>query len=190
MPVALPAIVGTLIPNLVSTGCLGTDVPKLCSGIGGGLVRWVPIVKVSTVDAGTAGAGSNVPTPVVAPQPLLLTNLLTAMASMGLLGIFVPSFVAGLSNGLSVAFLAMLVKTTHPGVGTGAGVGKYVPPPATPMMISGFASAGIVGDSAVRLATAIGMALTTTFASLVVPVAIVGSASPSPASGTGAGSIV
>jgi hypothetical protein len=190
MPVALPAIVGALAPNFASVGILGVDVPKLCAGIANGLVQWVPTVQVVTVDAGVAGVGSNVPTPVVAPQPLLLANLMTGMAGQGLVGIFVPLFVQGLSTGLMTAFLQMLVKTNHPVVGIGTGVGKYVAPPSGPAMIAGLTSAGVIGISAFRLGLAIGVGLDVTFASLVVPVVIVGSGSPVSTGGAGLGNIV
>ncbi len=190
MPVTTPGIFGAVYPNLVSVGVLGSDGPKLARGIANGLVRWIPQVRVSTTDAGSAGVGSNVPLPLIIPAPLLYPALAAGMAAQGLLGIFVPVYLVGLSNGLSLAFTQMLVKTTHPGVGTGAGVAKFSAPPAASSMRQGFFEAGLKGESFTKKATAVAMGLDIVFASLVLPVIIVGSASPSPGTGVGSGSIM
>jgi hypothetical protein len=57
-------------------------------------------------------------------------------------------------------------------------------------MVAGFKSVGMVGLYTDRKALALGMALDTTFATLVEPVAIVGSASPTAGSGVGTGKIL
>jgi hypothetical protein len=190
MPVSSPGIFRVLFPNLISVGMLGSETPKLARGIANGITRWIPQVKVSTTDVGSAGSGSNIPLPVTVANPILLANLTAGMSAFGLLGVLVPIYLVGLSNGLSSAFLQMLIKTTHAGVGTGAGVAKFSAPPARTSMINGFSSAGLKGDAAVKKASAVAQGLDVTFASLVLPVAIVGSVSPSPATGVGTGSIV
>lgn len=190
MPVTTPGITSALYPNLISVGLLGYDTPKLARGIANGVAQWISLVKVNTTDAGSAGTGSNIPLPLTVANPILLANLISGMASQGLSGVFVPPYLLGLTNGLCTAFLQMFIKTTHTGVGTGAGVAKFTAPPARTSMVNGFASAGLKGDSAVRKASAIAQGLDLTFASLVLPVAIVGTASPSAATGVGTGSIV
>jgi hypothetical protein len=190
MPVTTPGITNALLPNLISVGLLGTEVPKLARGIANGVAQWVPQIRVNTTDAGSAGSGSNIPLPVTVANPILLANLTSGMSVQGLLGVFVPPYLLGLTNGLCAAFLQMAIKTTHVGVGSGAGVAKFTAPPARTSMINGFNSAGLKGDSAARKASAIAQGLDLTFASLLLPVAIVGSASPSPGTGVGTGSIV
>ena len=190
MPVAPPAIIGAIVPSLFSAAIVGQDVPKYASGVASGLVQWVPLVKVSTTDTGSAGVGSNVPLPVTVVQPVLYANLITGMTSQGLVGPFMPLFCLGLANGLVASFAQMLVKTTHPSVGTGGGVARFNAPPAALSVIRGFTSVGMIGPSAVQKATALGIALDRTFASLVLPVVIVGSASPVGAAGVGFGNIV
>ena len=190
MPVTSPGIFGVLYPNLLSVGLLGSDTPKLARGIANGLTRWVPQIRVSTTDAGSAGSGTNIPLSVVVANPILLANLISGMSSQGLLGVFVPPYLVGLTNGLVSAFLQMLIKTTHTGVGTGAGIAKFTAPPARTSMINGFFSAGLRGEYAVRKASAIAQGLDLTFGSLLLPVSIVGSASPYPATGVGSGSVV
>lgn len=190
MPVTIPGIVGAVSPNLLAVALIGTDVPKLSLGVANGTANWVSQITVQTVDAGTAGAGSGGPLPVVVPTPLLQGAMTAGFSSNGLLGIFSPLLITGLTNGLVLAFAQMLIKTTHAGVGTGSGVATFRAPPASVAMVAGFKSAGMVGDATERMANAVGLALDTTFASLVIPVPIVGSASPVGASGTGVGKII
>jgi hypothetical protein len=190
MPIALPALTGTITTNLVATALIGMDTPKLASGVATGLVLWVPQVSVSTTDVGSAGAGIGIPVPWAIPQPLLLGLLSVNIPSAAFVGLFTPSLILGLANGLSLSFLQMLISTTHPTVGSGSGVAKFSSPPAAGPMNAGFASAGLTGDASARLATAIGVSLDSAIASFIVPVAIAGSASPAPSSGVGSGKII
>ncbi len=190
MPIALPALSGTITTNLFSVALIGTDTPRLGTGVANGLVYWVPQVTVTTVDAGSGGVGTSVPLPWVVPQPLLLTLLTANIPPAGFTGLFTPSLILGLANGLSLAFLQMLISTTHPTVGVGTGIARFTAPPAATSMVSGFASAGLVGEASPRLATAIGVSLDAAIASLVIPVVIAGAGSPTAATGTGTGKII
>jgi hypothetical protein len=190
MPVTSAGIIGVLVPNLVATSLIGTGVPTYANAVAQGLVTWIPQVTVQTQDVGTGGSGKNVPLPLLVPQPLLIVNITSGMSSQELLGVMAPLLILGLSNGLALAFLQMLVNTTHVGVGTGAGVATFRAPPATPSMIRGFKSAGMKGPATERKAAALGQALDQTFASLLLPVVIVGSVTPSAATGRGSGKII
>jgi hypothetical protein len=190
MPATVPGFLGVLIPNLVSTGMIGTGLPKYARGVALGLQQWVPQVKITTIDTGTAGAGKNVPLPIIVPQPILYTNLIAGMVSQKLTGVFMPSFIAGLANGLVLCFTQTLISTTHPSVGVGGGVAKFSAVPAAQSMISGFAQAGMVGDQAVKKAKALATGLDRTFAILIMPVVIAGPPSPFPSAGSGFGSLI
>lgn len=190
MPVAPPGIIGVLVPNMIATGNIGTGVAQLATGIANGLVQWVPTVVVQTVDTGTLGVGKNVPTPIIVPQPLIYGNVLAGMASKGLLGIFAPLLALGIANGLVLAFLQMLINTTHAGVGVGAGVARFQAPPAEGAMIAGFKQAGMKGQATEMKALALAQALNLTFAVLVLPVVIAGPPSPLPGGGVGVGNII
>ena len=190
MPVTVPGIQGALIPNLAAVAVAGVGVPQYTNGVAQGLANWVRTITVSTVDTGTAGAGKNAPLPLSVPLPLLVTNITSGMASQGLLGTLAPIFITGLSTGLSVAFLQMVLSTVHPGVGTGAGIATFRAPSAVSFMVSGFKSAGMNGPATERKAVALGRAFDITFASLIVPVAIVGPSSPTGSTGKGTGKIV
>lgn len=190
MPISVPQVMGTLIPNLTATAMIGVGVPKFARGLGNGLSRWTPTITISTTDAGTAGAGKGAPMPVLIQQPLLYANLVAGMTSQGLIGVLMPAFVLGLSNGLVAVYLQTLTNTAHVGVGVGAGVARFQPPPAFPFIQAGFVSAGMSGVAHVKLARAISRGLETTFKALVQAQPIVGPPTPTGASGRGFGTII
>jgi hypothetical protein len=182
---------GFLTPNLISTGNIGTGMPKLSLGISIGVCQFLTAqAKVMTVDAGTLGVGTGL-IPLIVPNPLLLNSLLSAIASANLMGVMAPKFIAGLAQGLTSGWLALaILRTNHPGIGVGTGVARVVGPTSVPAMIAGFAAVSMVGNGPVRMARAIGTALDMTFASFVqVGVPIVGSASPTGGSGVGFGTV-
>lgn len=188
MPLTQPGIIAAVVPNLVATLHLGTGVPKLAAGIANGIMAWAPKVRATTVDTGTLGLGRGTALLVV-PPTVLVPALTAGFASQGILGVFSPLTITGLSNGLSLAFAQGQILTKHPSVGTGAGIVKLAPPPATPDMISGFASVSMSGDGSRKIATAIGIALTTVFSALVLPTVIAGAGSTTAGGGVGFGGI-
>lgn len=190
MPITPAGVTGIILPNLTAATLIGTGTPQLASGVGSGVSQWTPQIIVQTIDAGSLGVGSGGPLPVVIPPPSMLGAMTAAFASFGLLGVSAPLLITGLSNGLVQAYLQGLIKTTHPGIGVGAATATFRAPPAGPVMITGFKSAGMKGQATEQLALAVGQALDTVFASLVIPVPIVGSASPTGGSGTGVGNII
>lgn len=179
----------TLIPNLVSTAMLGVGVPRFARGLGIGLSTWTPTITISTTDAGTVGTGKGVPVPILIAQPVLYTNLLAGMKAQGLIGVLAPAFILGLSNGLVALYLQGFTNTVHLGVGNGAGVATFQPPPAFPAIRAGFNAVGMTGDVGARLARALSQGLERTFRGLALPQPIVGPAAPFAGSGRGFGSI-
>jgi hypothetical protein len=169
---------------------LGVGVPKLARGIGLGLSTWTPTISISTTDVGTAGVGKGVPVPIVIVQPVLYANLLVGMRNQKLLGVLAPAFIMGLTNGLIALYAQGFTNTVHAGVGTGAGVATFRPPPAFPQIQAGFASVGMTNDTNTKFARALSHGLETTFRGLVLPQPIVGSASPVATTGRGFGSIL
>ena len=189
MPITPFGVQGVLTPALMATGMLGLSVPKFALGIGIGVSKWVKSVPVSTIDSGSLGVGSG-QLPLAVPQPLLLANITAAMASMGLIGPMAVLKALGLATGLAGAFPMGIIKTTHPGIGTGIGLAKFGTSPAAPLIIAGLAEVGMVGAGVVRIGTAIGTGINMSFAALVLPVPIVGSASPSGGAGVGYGTVI
>lgn len=181
---------GVIAPNLLAVGMVGTDSPRIALGVANGLQQWIPLVQVTTTDTGSLGVGTNVPLPLPIPQPVLFAALMGTVPAAGIVGVMMPLFVTGLSNGMSLAFLQMLVTTTHPVIGSGTGVAKFLAPSCAGPMIAGFTAAGLVGEAMPRLAGAIGLALDSVFASLAIPIVIVGTASPTGGAGTGTGKIL
>lgn len=190
MPVTIPGMMGVLIPNLVSSGMIGTGVPKYAQAIATGLSIWVPQVKILTVDTGTLGVGLGVPVPLIVPVPVLYANLVSSMIAQGLAGPLMPALMAGLATGLASSFGQMVTQTNHPTVGLGGGVATFRATPATPSMLLGFSSVGMSGSGPTKKARALGSALDRIFASLIMPVGIVGPPSIAPSGGAGFGNIV
>jgi len=189
MPLVPPALTATITTGLISGGMLGTSVPQLASGIGMGLSMWAQQQTVTTVDAGVLGVGVGI-APFIIPPPLMIVNLLAAFASNGLLGPMAPLEATGLANGIALGMAQGVLQTQHPTVGTGAGVGRIVGPPAFSSLMQGFGSVGIKGQGATQKANAISMALMMTLQSLVFPIPIVGSGSPASSGGVGTGKIL
>ncbi len=189
MPLTTSGAAGILTSNLVASVMLGTRVPQLSRGVAIGLTKWSPLIKASTKDVGTAGSGKSAPSPLVVPNPLVYSSMIAGMASQGFTGVRMPTYSLGLTNGLVATFLTAVVNTTHPSVGAGTGVAKFSAPSATTSMILGFQEAGMQGDGPIKMAKAVARALDLIFASLIVPIVIVGPSSPNPGSGSGFGGI-
>lgn len=190
MPLTPVGLAGILVPSLVASAMIGTAVPQFALGVATGTTLYLQAATVETVDVGTAGAGVG-SLPLLVPQPLLLTSILSGMSAAGTLGQMAPLLAVGLANGLSTGLLQALIVTTHPSVGVGTGVVRIVGAgSAVPQMIAGFASAGMTGTGATKEATAIGIGLDLTFGVFTIVTPIAGAAAPSPSSGVGFGKIV
>lgn len=190
MPISPPQVAAALIPSLAGVTMVGTGVPKFVQGFGIGLTTWTPTITIRTTDAGTAGAGKGVPVPISLAPPTLFTNLLAGMVSQGLTGVQSPAFVQGITQGLVTLYLQAFTNTVHAGVGVGAGVATFSPPPASSPITTGFAAVGMTGEGALKLARALAQGLENTFKVLLLPQPIVGPPSPVGASGSGFGSII
>lgn len=189
MPLSPPTLAGVIALNLVGTGHIGVAVPQFASGVASGILFWFTGgLKVATVDTGQLGTGLGA-IPLIVPQPVLLGFLTTNFAAQAMLGVFAPLTILGLANGISTGLLPGLVTTTHPVIGAGAGVCTFKGAPCTPFMIQGFATAGMVGLGATKMAAAIGISLDETFNALVLPTPIAGPAGPITGGGTGFGQI-
>lgn len=190
MPLTSANGTAAIAAGLASVTMTGTEVTTYARGIATGISNWLSAIRVTTVDVGTTGVGNNVPLPVVIPSPVLYSNLIAGFAAQALTGTSVPSLCLGLSTGISGAFAQALIVTQHPTVGVGTGVAKFVFSTSIPFLLGGFAQAGMKGTAYVTNATAIGIGLDLTLASLTYPIAIVGASSPYAGAGIGSGSIV
>jgi len=191
MPLNAPTLTPILVANLLATGNLGQSIPQYAQGVANGVcLHLTSRAKVLTVDTGILGVGTGV-APFLLPQPLLLTSLLTGFTAGRMLGILAPLLATGLANGLAMGFVSLgLVRTNHPGVGTGAGVARLQTSSSVQSMIDGFRQAGMRGDGPEKKARAIGYGLDIAFAGFLMPITIVGSVSTSGGAGIGSGSIV
>jgi hypothetical protein len=189
MALTIPGAQAAFMGGLSGASIVGASSPSFALGISIGLVTWVATVSVETADVGTAGAGAGT-TVLVVPAPTLLTALQEAFPAAGLVGAMAPALATGLSNGFATAFPQANVITTHPTVGTGSGVAKFIAPPAITAMQEGLASQGMTNTGALQIAGAISTALTAVFSVFTIPVVIVGPSSSDPSTGVGTGKIV
>ncbi len=189
MPLVTPALTGTITTSLLSSGMIGTATPKFASGVSLGLTTWAHQLVVNTVDVGVVGVGKGF-LPFLIPTPMLLTALLVSYAANGQLGVMAPLEATGLATGISLGLAQGALVTTHPTVGTGAGVARISGPPAFSSLMQGFSSVGITGSGASAKANAISSALMVVLQTLVLPIPIVGPGSITPSSGSGSGNIL
>jgi hypothetical protein len=189
MPLTPAGATGIIAAGLVSSGQLGTGVPKLASAIATGVDVWIHALPVLTTDVGAIGVGTG-EIPLVVPNPLLLSNLSTSFVGQGILGVMAPNFILGLTNGLVLAFLQALVITAHPGVGDGTAIVRFGSTSAVPPLLAAFAANGMTNTGSIKMATAIGIGLSTTFTALTLVSPIVGAGGPYPSSGVGFGNVV
>lgn len=188
MPLTPLNVAAAITPALAAAGGAGQGAPQFANGLAIGICMWVPQITVSTVDTGTLGVGAG-SAPLLVGSETLGLNMLAGFASFNMIGTMGPTIATGLANGLALAFGQGLVVTTHPSVGVGSAVAKFFAPPAAPVLVAGFAAAALNGQSLTQLAGAIGQALDVTFASLVMPIPVVGAASPTAGGGSGVGKI-
>lgn len=189
MPLTPVSVAAIMLPNLAAASFIGVGTPKLARAIGIGLSTWTPKISISTIDAGTGGAGKGVPVPILLASPVVQANLYAGFTGQKILGLLAPLFITGLTNGLTQTYLTALTNTVHVGVGVGSGVATFKAPPAFGDLKIGFNAVGATGDGATKFCRALAQALESTFSTLVLPQPIVGPPSPSAASGRGSGSI-
>jgi hypothetical protein len=190
MPLTPVGLTAALVPSLLASGIIGTAMPQLALGVANGVTLAIQAAVVESVDVGTLGVGETV-LPFLVPPPLILSSMFAGFAAQQLVGTAAPSMIAGLSTGLGIGFPQGLITITHAGVGTGAGVARVIiSGSAVPFMLTGFASAGMSGQGAIKQASAIGIALDIIFGAYTIPVPIVGAPSILPGAGAGIGKIV
>lgn len=187
MPITPATTVPILLGALASNGNLGLGTPKVAQGLGQGYCQWISQIKVTSQAAGTLGVGIGV-LPLFLPVPLLNTAFSISFVATKIYGPMSPSFIAGIAMGLSVSTMTGIVTVKHPTVGVGAGVLRFVAPPAEPVFKAAFESEGVPGG--VQLSKAVGGALDAIFAALTFPVAIAGTPNIIPGAGPGDGKIL
>lgn len=194
MAILSPAVAAILRGTLSGNSIFGISSTQLALGIANGFSQYVlstPVV--TTADVGSLGAGAGVGFGLTVPLPQFVAALQATMTANGINGPMRTPLVNAVTQGLSQALLAAQIVTTHAGtaVGTGTVVGiATFPATSVPLMITGFAGAGIVGVSSAGLATAIAQAVDQILPSAKGQVVIAGPSSPLPGGGAGIGKIL
>lgn len=181
----LKTVSDAMMPGLKGVGLNGQLTQQMAQVIATGLTEWVQRIVVQTTDQGFGGKSKCVRTTLAVRVSTLFLNLLLADGAGSIFGGASARMTRGTAIGLAAAFSKMRINTHHPSVGSGTGRATFRAPPAGPFMIRGLTALGLADKG-----KSIGLGLDRTFASLVVPVAIVGAAEPYPGAGAGTGSII
>ncbi len=188
MPLNIITMASSLTTSLIGSGMLGIETPKLAFGISIGLFEWTKTLTVQGTAVGTAGVGLAEGSFLIPPS-ILLPNLLVALPVNSIFGIMMPSLAVGLSTGTSLALAPGVITIPHLSVGSGGGVAKAFPTPATPFLISGLKSVGMKGKGPENVSSALSAALQVALVATPFPIKIVGPPTPAPSSGPSFGSI-
>lgn len=187
---------GTLTPivisNLASVGMLGSSASQLAAGLANGLSIYATTsIIFQSVDIGTLGSGVGSGVGILVP-PAITASMVGSFAANGMLGVMSSPLATGIAQAFMQSFALATISTFSPTVGVGTGTGVCVPNPGASIGIfaAAFASAGMLGISALQLATAVATGLDSILPSSTGAVVITGSPSNSPSSSTGLGKLL
>lgn len=196
MALVATGLQGMLIGQFAASGILGPNSAQLANALAQGIcLNILATAQVTTIDAGTAGAGVGA-SKVVGINPGALTPMMIGQfAAQGMLGSMSAALATAISNGFCTWFLASnQTQTVHSGVGAGVGQGTVVglSPSGMANMIKGMMAAnGLLGTQSPKLADAIANAIVPHIMSMgTVVTPIIGPPSPSGSSGTGTGKVL
>lgn len=189
------ALESALLGQFVTNGIRGSYTPQLAKAISLGISTYfLAANKILTVDAGVIAGGRGVSTVLGINAGALTPLLIGTMAQNGLLGTFQPNLAIAISTAFATWFASNQTITTHPAVGTGAGVGKVialVPSGMESALIGFMAAQGILGTYQPKLSKAIAAAVVPHILTAgLVFVPISGSSSIIPGGGSGIGTVV
>jgi len=181
--------------QLSSSGLLGSNAISVAQACAKGYVQFMTtIVKVTTVDVGTAGAGSGAGKIVGALGPAFASACSGQAAANGLLGQSGAATCSaiGLACGNHTSALGQTT-SSHVGVGAGFGNGVLIgslPTAFFGLLMAEASSAGLLGTSVSNLFNAIANGIAPLVPTAVVPTPIAGPPSIVPAAGSGFGSVL
>lgn len=193
MPLTPTITTGIFLSNLLSNGLIGIHTPSLASAVANGLEIYATSgLQVTSIDAGTLGAGVGLGLGIIVPTPVFVSSLTASFIAAGIIGTSSPSLVAGLSSSFSMSLQQAIISTTNVGVGVGTGIVKLIPNPAVSFQswTAGFTAAGLVGPDVVRMVTAISSGFDAAILAGFGQVVIAGPPSIAPGVGTGTGKLL
>jgi hypothetical protein len=190
MPITPPGLQGLLMPLVTAAGIKGTSASSLVSAISIAVTTWMQTLVVQTNDVGLLGVGVGTGKAIVTPPALV--GPLVGAAAASLKGTAMVPLMTAIGNGVA-SFVAsqVMVQTTHPGIGVGAGIGTLKipgPAPLQGLLSAQFSAVKIMGTSMPSLAQAIATGLATGMATAIITVAITGTPIvPPPVTGSSVG---
>lgn len=193
MALTIPLVQGLMQASLGGNGIIGISAPQMALALATGFVNYAvgPLVATS-VDVGTAGAGTGLSPTVILAAPAVTGPLTGTLAAAGINGIARVSLANAIGLAVSQALVSAQVSTVNTGVGVGTGKVTLVPNPAASAaaMTAAFAGLGLVGISAPGMAVAVAQGIDAGLPSALAIVVIVGPPSTVSASGAGLGKVI
>ena len=191
MPVAPPVVTAAILA--AGPALKGPSFVRLAAGIGIGVVSWTAIpgnVVYTGVTTGTLGAGAVLGKVVIPPVPLPVVG---SLAGAGMLGFTAPQIGTAVGVGIATSYTATATYVGASVGAIGADVSKITfanPATLIPLLVAGFASQGMVGPTALRMAGALGPGIAGLFMLGAGTGVATGAGSPSFGVGTSISTIV
>jgi hypothetical protein len=193
----LPTVAPALTASIIAAGptLKGPSFFKVAAAVGQGVSAWLltgPAATVMTGSSnGTAGAGAVNGKIFVAP---VIPAMTAAFASNGMVGPTAAKLATAITMGLANNINATgTYKGFAAGVGAGADICKVTAANAAtlvPILVGSFASKGMVGPSAIKLANAIALGTCAVLMTGTGTGAVTGPTGPAPSTGVSTCSIL
>ncbi len=196
MPLAGPVFTSLLMQQFSSVGFKGSKLMQMCAAIGNGVANYL---LSSAIYQGTGvgiivGAGVGIGRVNGIVGPVVGTNIMSMMTSMGFKGTKISQLSMAIGNAFANFIKMGIITSTCTGMAVGTGVGKLivVGPVMGTNIASMFASVGFKGAKIQQFAMAIGIGICNSITSTgIVQTTIVGGGyPPSPSSGADIGKII
>lgn len=187
---------GMIMMGMTAAGALGKEAQKIAQVVAVSFVKFLKSnVTVKTVDVGSAGPVGKGTGVVIAAPPLYGSLCAMGMAQNGLQGVYSIPIATAIGLACGTHILTAQVQSTHQPVALGMGTGQFMG--ATDSALFGIMTmeakkAGLLGKSNESFFRAIASGLAKAVSSSAATVVISGAPTtpPSPATGSGDGSLV
>lgn len=196
MALVAGALQGLLLGQFAANGILGSSSPQLASALANGITTNIlATANVTTVDAGTLGAGVGNSKVIGINSGDLKPMMIGMFAAQGMLGTHSAPLASAISDAFCIWFLAgNQTITSHAGVGLGVGTGKVIgltPAAMEGILVGMLASSGILGIYSPKLAKAVANSIVPHILAMgMVITPIVGNPNILPGGGAGFGKVL
>jgi len=187
MPINPGVTTPIFLGSLAATSLVGMSIPQLATGLALGLFQYSQTgLIVTSIDAGTLGAGTGLCPTIILNEQVLFTAISSSLLGHGVTGMLMPALANGAALGISASFALAIVQTINPVVGVGTGKLQLVPNGAGSVIFpAAFLAMGLTGTMSAVVASAIGLGIDSVISTAIGVIPIVGTPSMIPSSGVG-----